>query len=161
MGKVKDPWAKVIDYLRKSKRNPDKVLRLLQGGDKGTESSYTISRSSYSLNVIAVITQKVMDPKNKGKALTEIIWNWVRTSDFANFYNLMKLNEKKTYDENKKATYVKQIEDLWYRPSQKANRDYFQKTGGYILVNQKTLPGDIAKEVKNKSVSNLLIKIKK
>ena len=39
MGKVKDPWAKVIDYLRKSKRDPDKVLRLLQGGDKGTESS--------------------------------------------------------------------------------------------------------------------------
>ena len=45
----KDKWAKVIDYLKKSNRNPDKVLKLLKGGDKGTESSYTINRSSYSM----------------------------------------------------------------------------------------------------------------
>ena len=87
----KDKWAKVIDYLRKSKRDPDKVLRLLKGGDKGTETSYTVARSSYSLNVIAVITQRTLDPKNKDLPLTQVIWNWIRTKDFENFTRYAKL----------------------------------------------------------------------
>ena len=156
----KDKWAKVIDYLRKSKRDPDKVLRLLKGGDKGTETSYTVARSSYSLNVIAVITQRTLDPKNKDLPLTQVIWNWIRTKDFENFYNLMKLNEKKTYDKNEQADYVKQIEDLWYSPKQKANREYFKKTKGYILVNPTTAPQEISKEIKNKSYHSSLLKIK-
>ena len=51
----KDKWAKVIEYLKSSNRDPEKVLKLLKGSDKGTESSYTIARSSYSMNVIATV----------------------------------------------------------------------------------------------------------
>jgi len=69
----KDKWAKVISYLRSSKRDPDKVLKLLKGSDKGIETSHTVARSSYSMNVIATITQKKLDTKNKGKTLTHII----------------------------------------------------------------------------------------
>ena len=57
-----DKWDKVIKHLRSSNRDPDKVLKLLKGSDKGIETSYSISRSSYALNVIALITQK-MPPK--------------------------------------------------------------------------------------------------
>ena len=31
----KDKWAKVIEYLKKSNRDPDKVLKLLKGNVKG------------------------------------------------------------------------------------------------------------------------------
>lgn len=81
----KDKWDKVIEYLKNSNRNPDKVLKLLKGSEKGIETSYTVSRSSYSLNVIAVITQKVMDPRNKGKPLTHVIRTWVKSKDFQDF----------------------------------------------------------------------------
>jgi len=67
MGKNK--WAEVVEYLKRSNRDPKKVLNLLKGNQKGIETNYTVSRSSYSLNVVAVITQKIMDPKNKGKNL--------------------------------------------------------------------------------------------
>ena len=59
----KDKWAKVIEYLRSSNRDPEKTLKLLKGNQKGVESNYSIARSSYSMNVIAVITQKINDPK--------------------------------------------------------------------------------------------------
>ena len=45
----KDKWAKVISYLRSSKRDPDKVLKLLKGNQKGKETNYDINRSSYAL----------------------------------------------------------------------------------------------------------------
>ena len=46
-----DKWDKVIKYLRSSNRDPDNVLKLLQGSEKGKETNYSISRSSYALNV--------------------------------------------------------------------------------------------------------------
>mgnify|MGYP000077949730 CR=1 FL=1 len=63
----KDKWDKVIKYLRNSDRDPDKVLKLLKGNEKGHQSNYNINRSSYTLNIIAAITQKTLDPKNKNK----------------------------------------------------------------------------------------------
>ena len=74
MGK-RDIWAEVISYLRSSNRDPDKVLKLLKGNQKGKESNYDINRSSYALNIIAVIIQKMSDPKNKGKTRSHIIRN--------------------------------------------------------------------------------------
>ena len=130
----KDKWAKVIDYLKKSNRNPDAVLRLLKGSDKGTESNYTIARSSYSMNVIGVITAKKLEPKNKGKSLTHIIRQWVKSKDFEDFYNLIKSPENKKYDRSKLEKYVKQINDLWSKPNQKAYRKYFEMTKGKVLI---------------------------
>ena len=134
MGKVKDPWAKVIRYLRNSKRDPDKTLKLLKGGDKGTESNYTINRSSYSMNCIAVITQKIMDPKNKGLPLTQVIRNWVKTKDFKDFYNLLRSTENLKYDISLVEKYVKQIKDLWTKPNQQKYRKYFAMTKGKVLI---------------------------
>ena len=43
MGKNK--WAKVFEYLKSSKRDPDKTLKLLQGNQKGAETNYSVRRS--------------------------------------------------------------------------------------------------------------------
>jgi len=167
MGKVKDPWAKVIRYLRNSKRDPDKTLKLLKGGDKGTESNYTINRSSYSMNCIAVITQKRMDPKNKGLPLTQVIRNWVKTKDFKDFYNLLRSTEKLKYDISLVEKYVKQIKDLWDKPNQKHWRQYFADTKGYLIMGTKSGIGT-KKKVKNslyganeKIIKEAIPKIKK
>ena len=155
-----DKWDKVIKYLRSSNRDPDKVLKLLKGSDKGIETSYSISRSSYALNVIALITQKIMDPKNKGKTRSHIIRTWVKSKEFEDFYNLMRLNEKKKYNKANIETYVKQLNDLWAKPSQRANREYFRKTKGRVLIKPTTAPKEIFKEIKNKSFHSSLIKLK-
>ena len=134
----KDKWAKVISYLRSSNRDPDKVLKLLQGNQKGVESNYSIARSSYSMNVIATITQKMNDPKNKGKTLTHIIRQWVKSKDFEDFYNLIRSPEKLVLDKveaNKTQNkYIKQIKDLWDQPNQKKFRNYFADTKGYFIL---------------------------
>ena len=158
MGKNK--WDKVINYLKNSNRDPDKVLKLLKGSDKGIETSYTISRSSYALNVIAVITQKVMDPKNKGKNLTHVIRTWANSKDFENFYNLMKLNEKKTYNKADLELYVKRINDLWTKKKKKKWREYFKKTKGFLLVNPTTHPHEAMNKINKRGIHSSLLKIK-
>ena len=84
----KDKWAEVIEYLRTSNRDPKKTLKLLKGNEKGHQSNYNINRSSYSLNVIGVITQKIKDPANKDKSRSHVIRQWVKSEDFKDFYNL-------------------------------------------------------------------------
>ena len=42
----KDKWDKVIKYLRSTKRDPENVLKLLQGNQKGKETNYDRNRSS-------------------------------------------------------------------------------------------------------------------
>ena len=155
-----DKWDKVINYLKNSKRDPDKVLKLLKGSEKGIETSYSISRSSYALNVIALITQKVMDPKNKGKTRSHIIRTWVKSKDFEDFYNLMKLNEKKKYNKADLELYVKQLNDLWAKPSQRGNREYFKQTKGKLFIKPNTPPEEIFKKINNKSFHSSLIKTK-
>ena len=149
----KDKWDKVIEYLKTSKRDPDGVLKLLQGNQKGKETNYDINRSSYSLNVIAVITQKTLDPKNKGKTRSHIIRTWVKSEDFKNFYNLMRSEEKLKWSMDKVPKYVKQINDLWSKPNQQHWIKYFKMTGGYFLV------GEENKKLKNKSISSNLFKL--
>ena len=152
MGK-QDIWAKVISYLRSSNRNPDKVLKLLKGSEKGKETNYDINRSSYALNIIAVITQKTLDPKNKGKTRSHIIRTWVKTKDFRNFYNLMRHEEKLKWSMDNVPKYVKQINDLWSKPNQQHWIKYFKMTGGYFLV------GEENKKLKNKNISSNLFKL--
>tara|TARA_R110002050_G_scaffold281266_1_gene428582 strand:- start:135 stop:716 length:582 start_codon:yes stop_codon:yes gene_type:complete len=135
MGKVaKDKWDKVIEYLTHSNRDPEKVLNLLKGSDQGKESNYDINRSSYSLNIIAIITQKQLDPQNKGKSLTHIIRHWVKSKDFIQFYNLMRSEEKLTWDKAKVEVYTKQLQDLWYSKAQSKNKEYFKRTDGYYMM---------------------------
>ena len=106
----KDKWDKVIKYLRSTKRDPENVLKLLQGNQKGKTSNYDINRSSYALNVIAVITQKLNDPNNKGKTRTHIIRQWVKSEDFQRFYNLMREQENLKWSRDHINKYVKQIQ---------------------------------------------------
>ena len=150
----KDKWAKVISYLRSSKRDPDKVLKLLKGNQKGKETNYDINRSSYALNIIAVITQKTKDPKNKGKTRAHIIRTWVKTKDFRNFYNLMRKEENLKWSMDKVEKYVKQINDLWTKPNQQHWRKYFEKTKGYFIIGKGSGIG-------KRSISNKLFKMKK
>ena len=149
----KDKWDKVIEYLKTSKRDPDGVLKLLQGNQKGKETNYDINRSSYSLNVIAVITQKTLDPKNKDKTRSHIIRTWVKSEDFKNFYNLMRREEKLKWSMDNVPKYVKQINDLWSKPNQQHWKKYFKMTGGYFLV------GEENKKLKNKNISSNLFKL--
>jgi len=132
MGKEK--WDKVIEYLTHSDRDPQKVLNLLKGCDQNKESNYDVNRASYSLNIIAIITQKQLDPQNEGKTLTHIIRHWVKSKDFIQFYNLMKGEEKITYDKSKVEDYTKQLKDLWYSKAQSGNKEYFKTTDGYYVV---------------------------
>ena len=135
MGKVaKDKWDKVIEYLTHSDRDPQKVLNLLKGCDQGKESNYDINRASYSLNIIAIVTQKQLDPENKDKSLTHIIRQWVKSKDFIQFYNLMKEQENITWDKSKLEDYTKQLKDLWYSKSQSKNKEYFKRIDGFIKL---------------------------
>ena len=135
MGKVvKDKWDKVIEYLTHPDRDPQKVLNLLKGCDQGKESNYNINRASYTLNIIAIVTQKQLDPENKDKSLTHIIRQWVKSKDFIQFYNLMKKQENITWDKSKLEDYTKQLKDLWYSKSQSKNKKYFKRTDGFIKL---------------------------
>ena len=148
----KDKWDKVIEYLKTSNREPDKVLKLLKGSEKGKETNYDINRSSYALNIIAVITQKTLDPKNKGKTRSHIIRTWVKSEDFKNFYNLMRHEENLKWSMDNVPKYVKQINDLWSKPNQQKWKKLFKITGGYFPVDVKKLKG--------KSISSNLFKLK-
>ena len=150
----KDKWDKVIEYLKTSNREPDKVLKLLKGSEKGKETNYDINRSSYALNIIAVITQKTKDPKNKGKTRAHIIRTWVKSNDFKNFYNLMRHEENLKWSMDKVELYVKQINDLWTKPNQQHWRKYFEKTKGYFIIGKGSGIG-------KRSISNKLFKMKK
>ncbi len=135
MGKLaKDKWDKVIEYLTHLDRDPQKVLNLLKGCDQGKESNYDINRASYSLNIIAIVTQKQLDPENKDKSLTHIIRQWVKSKDFIQFYNLMKKQENIIWDKSKLEDYTKQLKDLWYSKSQSKNKEYFKKIDGFIRL---------------------------
>ena len=135
MGKVaKDKWDKVIEYLTYPDRDPQKVLSLLKGCDQGNQSNYDINRASYSLNIIAIVTQKQLDPENKDKTLTHIIRHWVKSKDFIQFYNIMKKQENITWDKSKLEDYTKLLKDLWYSKSQSKNKEYFKKIDGFIRL---------------------------
>ncbi len=165
----KDKWDKVIEYLTHSNRDPQKVLNLLKGNDQGKESNYDVNRASYSLNVIGTITQRSLDPENKGKTLTHIIRQWVKSKDFIQFYNLMRSEEKITWEKNKIEEYVKQLKDLWYSKAQSKNKAYFKKTDGYVILGmgfKKTTGKDILErktdkiKPKAKIIEKLFDKIK-
>jgi len=150
----KDKWAEVIEYLRTSNRDPKKTLKLLKGNEKGHQSNYNINRSSYTLNVIAAITQKILDPKNKNKNITSIIRSWVITKDFEEFYNLLRRDEGKKYvraDAEYTKLYTKQLLDLWYSKTKEVLKwkRYFKKTKGYFIVNN---PVEALDKTKGKSI---------
>ena len=125
-----------------------------KGNQKGKDTLYDINRSSYALNIIAVIIQKLREPKNKGKTRSHIIRTWVKTEDFKNFYNLMRHEEKLTWSRDNVEKYVKQINDLWSKPNQLKWKKYFNMTGGYFILVKGSGIG-------KRSISNKLFKMKK
>jgi len=163
MGKVaKDKWDKVIEFLTHSDRDPQKVLNLLKGTDQGKESNYDVNRASYSLNIIAIITQKQLDPQNKDKTLAHIIRHWVKSKDFIQFYNLMRSEENLTWHKSKIDVYTKQLQDLWYSKAQSKNKEYFKKTDGYFKIQMgfKKTTGVNLLEKKRKGLEELRPKAK-
>ena len=161
MGKNK--WDKVIKYLKNSHHDPEKILRLLKGSEKGHQSNYDINRSSYTLNVIAVLTQKLLDPKNKDKKITAVIRSWVHTKDFGEFYNLMRSDEGLKYIPNnaeQQKRYTKQIKDLWYSKTKEILKwkRYFKKTKGYFIVDN---PVEALEKTKGKIVHSSSLRPKK
>jgi hypothetical protein len=165
MAKVaKDKWDKVIEYLTHSDRDLEKVLSLLKGCDQGNTSNYDVNRASYSLNIIAIVTQKQLDPENKDKSLTHIIRQWVKSKDFIQFYNLMKKQENITWDKSKLEDYTKQLKDLWYSKSQSKNKEYFKKIDGFNKTTEANLlEKDNNKELRPKAkiIEKTFDKIKK
>ncbi len=109
---------------------------LLKGCDQGNQSNYDINRASYSLNIIAIVTQKQLDPENKDKTLTHIIRQWVKSKDFIQFYNIMKKQENITWDKSKLEDYTKLLKDLWYSKSQSKNKEYFKKIDGFLRLGE-------------------------
>ena len=154
-----DGWSKGLTFINSAKRivsnikkvnnspkdssERDKTLKLLKGNEKGHQSNYNINRSSYTLNIIAAITQKTLDPKNKNKNLSRVIRDWVKSEDFENFYNLLRADEGKKYvkaNDTEHKKYTKQIKDLWYSKTKEVLKwkKYFKETGGYFIVNNPT-----------------------
>ena len=157
-----DIWAEVfeyLEYLRTSGRDPEKILKLLKGNQKGKETNYDINRSSYTLNVIGVITQKILDPANKDKSRSHVIRQWVKSEDFKNFYNLMRHEEDLTWSMDKVEDYVKQINDLWNKPNNQHWVKYFEMTGGYFLT--KGITEQVKNDLERKGVSSHILKLDK
>ncbi len=148
----KDKWAKVIDYLRKSKRDPDKVLRLLKKQEKGSnkDSQYQIFRGSWAHEVIWSIYNEVGKPKqNKSKnikrTITQTIRNYCRSAIFDlgyaqwhpgkdnpmhEFSGPFHLNMyKKNLTLEKK---MKMVSDIWYSKNYKYLKDMLSENDGKI-----------------------------
>lgn len=155
-----DIWAEVfeyLEYLKTSGRDPEKILKLLKGNQKGKETNYDINRSSYTLNVIGVITQKILDPANKDKSRSHVIRQWVKSEDFKDFYNLMRHEEDLTWSMDKVEDYVKQINDLWNKPNNQHWVKYFEMTGGYFLT--KGITEQVKNDLERKGVSSHILKL--
>lgn len=146
----KDKWAKVIDYLRKSKRDPDKVLRLLKKQEKGSNknSQYQIFRGSWAHEVIWSVYNEVGKPKqNKSKnikpTITQTIRNWCKSKDFEIGYAQFHPGKdnpmhefsgpfhldmyKKDLTLEKK---MKLVKDIWYSKNYKYLKDLLSENGG-------------------------------
>tara|TARA_R100000005_G_C4960045_1_gene177108 strand:- start:281 stop:838 length:558 start_codon:yes stop_codon:yes gene_type:complete len=145
----KDKWAKVIDYLRKSKRDPDKVLKLLQKQEKGAnkDSQYQVFRGSWAIAVIHAVYNKVGTPKDSRlkNTITNTIRNWCKSKDFEMEYaqwhpgkdNL--LHEfsgpfhldmyKKNLSLDKK---IKMVKDIWYSKNYQYLKDMLSENNGKI-----------------------------
>jgi hypothetical protein len=129
-----DIWAEVfeyLEYLKTSGRDPEKILKLLKGNQKGKETNYDINRSSYT--------------------------QWVKSEDFKNFYNLMRHEEDLTWSMDKVEDYVKQINDLWNKPNNQHWVKYFEMTGGYFLT--KGITEQVKNDLERKGVSSHILKL--
>ena len=80
-------------------------------------------RSSWAMNVVAVIYKRVHLPENKKHKLRRVIRNWVDTEDYRSFYDLIHGPLKKSYTDNTVEKHVRNINDIWISPKGK----YFRK----------------------------------
>ena len=86
-------WADFVKEVTKKypKAKPEKVIKFIrtQYGGPSKESNYNVLRSSWAMNVVAVIYKRVHLPKNKKYKLRRVIRNWVDTEDYRSFYDLI------------------------------------------------------------------------
>ena len=80
-------WADFVKEVKKKypKAKPEKVIKFIrtQYGGPSKESNYNVLRSSWSMNVVAIIYQRVQ--KNKKQPLRRVIRNWVDRKDYRDF----------------------------------------------------------------------------
>jgi len=146
----KDKWAEVIEYLRNSKRDPDKTLKLLQKQEKGSnkDSQYQIFRGSWCHAVIHAIHNKIGTPDD-GKKRTQaaIMRNWCKSKDYELEYmqwhpgkdnpmhefsgpHHLNMYEKNVSIEKK----VKRVKDIWTSKSYKYLRELLTENDGKIPI---------------------------
>jgi hypothetical protein len=129
-----DKWNKVIEYLNsKSKATPEKVLNMLKTtyGKKGGggESDFEVVRNSWPYIVIGSLANK-FGTKNKNKKIpfTQVIRNWVKSTDYKDIWCTMHLKKFKNKKLNRiewgmasvedfekipKDRHVKNLNDIW------------------------------------------------
>ena len=86
-------WADFVKEVTKKypKAKPEKVIKFIrtQYGGPSKESNYNVLRSSWSMNAVAIIYNRVNDPKKKKQSLRRIIRNWAESSDYKSLYKLV------------------------------------------------------------------------
>ena len=116
------------------KAKPESVIKFIrtQYGGPSKESNYNVLRSSWSMNVVAVIYKRVQ--KNKKHPLRRVIRNWVDSSDYRSFYNLIHGPLKKTFTDNTVEKHVRNINDIWISPKGKYFRKILSENNGLYPI---------------------------
>jgi len=180
----KDKWDKVIEYLKNSKRDPDKTLKLLKKQEKGSnkDSQYQVFRGSWAHAVIYSIYNEVGKPKeNKSKLIkptvTQTIMNWCKSKDFEIEYAQWHPGKdnpmhefsgpfhldmyKKNLSLEKK---MKLVSDIWYSKKYKYLKDMLSENNGKIPISDPRIDKNVfinSKMVNEKDRKKFFKKTKK
>ena len=129
-------WADFVKEVKKKypKAKPESVIKFIrtQYGGPSKESNYNVLRSSWSMNVVAIIYQRVQ--KNKKQPLRRVIRNWVDRKDYRDFYNLIHCPMKKTFTDNTVEKHVRNINDIWISPKGKYFRKVLSENNGLYPI---------------------------
>ena len=131
-------WADFVKEVTKKypKAKPEKVIKFIrtQYGGPSKESNYNVLRSSWAMNVVAVIYKRVHLPKNKKYKLRRVIRNWVDTEDYRSFYDLIHGPLKKSFTDNTVEKHVRNINDIWISPKGKYFRKILSENNGLYPI---------------------------
>jgi hypothetical protein len=129
-------WADFVKEVKKKypKAKPEKVIKFIrtQYGGPSKESNYNVLRSSWSMNVVAIIYQRVQ--KNKKQPLRRVIRNWVDRKDYRDLYNLIHGPMNKTFTDNTVEKHVRNLNDIWISPKGKYFRKILSENNGLYPI---------------------------
>ena len=129
-------WADFVKEVKKKypKAKPEKIIKFIrtQYGGPSKESNYNVLRSSWSMNVVAIIYQRVQ--KNKKQPLRRVIRNWVDRKDYRDLYNLIHGPMNKTFTDNTVEKHVRNLNDIWISPKGKYFRKILSENNGLYPI---------------------------